>query len=204
MTRFNTIYELRSASDDEIKAFFSSASFIGKFSRNIPDELRDRFCGQITEISINGEVNALCPKWINVASKFEHSVKPGLVQFTPTVFLNLLRAEPCKYRLGIWRIKNIETQQKKGLLGKSTDKIIERFKTNLRLKNECFIGLFTENRDGSFTIRDIRRSDFSKLILQTGKEQSPIVYHPKRYKPVDGRYYEFTWILNRFNADEYK
>lgn len=204
MTRFNSIYELRSASDDEIKAFFSSASFIGKFSRNIPDELRDRFCGQITEISINGEVNALCPKWINVASKFEHSVKPGLVQFTPTVFLNLLRAEPCKYRLGIWRIKNIETQQKKGLLGKSTDKIIERFKTNLRLKNECFIGLFTENRDGSFTIRDIRRSDFSKLILQTGKEQSPIVYHPKRYKPVDGRYYEFTWILNRFNADEYK
>ena len=91
---------------DRLSGFFSSASFIGKFSRNIPDELRDRFCGQITEISINGEVNALCPKWINVASKFEHSVKPGLVQFTPTVFLNLLRAEPCKYRLGIWRIKN--------------------------------------------------------------------------------------------------
>ena len=71
-----------------------------------------------------------------------------------------------------------------------------KFRYNLKLKNDKFVGLFTENKDGSFTIRDIRRSDFSKLILQNGKEQAPIVYHPHLFKPKDGIYYEFSWILN--------
>ena len=41
-----------------------------------------------------------------------------------------------------------------------------------------------------------RSSDFSKLILQNGKEQAPIVYHPHLFKPKNGVYYEFSWILN--------
>ena len=58
------------------------------------------------------------------------------------------------------------------------------------------MGQFIVNSDGSVKILDIRRTDFSKLILQNGKDQGPIVYHPKTFKPISGRYYEFTWILN--------
>lgn len=71
-----------------------------------------------------------------------------------------------------------------------------KFRYNLKLKDDRFVGLFTENKDGSFAIRDIRRSDFSKLILQNGKEQAPIVFYPHLSKPKDGVYYEFSWILN--------
>ena len=77
-----------------------------------------------------------------------------------------------QYRLIIIRIKNVEQ-----VFVKRDKQAESKFRYNLKLKDDKFVGLFTENKDGSFTIRDIRRSDFSKLILQNGKEQAPIVYH---------------------------
>lgn len=70
---------------------------------------------------------------------------------------------------------------------KSFDKGEEAsFKRNLKLPNNLFVGQFTQNKNGSFPISDIRRSDFSKLILQNGKEQQTIVHHPKGKKPEIG------------------
>ena len=48
----------------------------------------------------------------------------------------------------------------------SRDEII--VKKNLKLKDNFFIGRFHRNPDGEYAISDIRRSDFSKLILQDG------------------------------------
>lgn len=45
------------------------------------------------------------------------------------------------------------------------------FRYNLKLKDDKFVGQFTENKDGSFTIRDIRRSDFRNLYYRTVKSR---------------------------------
>lgn len=78
------------------------------------------------------------------------------------------------------------------------------FKTNLKLKEDTLVGLFTRNVDGSFKISDIRRVDFSKITFKNGKGQSAIVYHPKNNHPKDNQYYEFGWIENGMDADNFE
>lgn len=199
MAKYNSKHDLLKATDEEIKKFFYDAKFMGIFDYYIPNELKDKFCGKITNITIDGENNGLCPQSLYVPQKYNDYVKDGYCAFTCFVMLPLLRSDKHTYKLQIVRIKNVAVKEVK-----SFDKTEESyFKRNLRLRNNQFIGLFTENKDGSFTIRDIRRSDFSKLILQNGKDQQPIVYHPKTKKPEDGKYYEFSWVLNGANKDEY-
>lgn len=123
--------------------------------------------------------------------KFSQFVKPGLCEFNALPNINVLKEERHQYKLFITRVKNIVQK-----IVRRDRKAESTFRYNLKLKDDKFVGQFTENKDGSFTIRDIRRSDFSKLILQNGKEQSPIVYHPHLFKPKNGKYYEFSWILN--------
>lgn len=123
--------------------------------------------------------------------KFSRFVKPGLCEFNALPNINVLKEERHQYKLFITRVKNIVQK-----IVRRDRKAESTFRYNLKLKDDKFVGQFTENKDGSFTIRDIRRSDFSKLILQNGKEQSPIVYHPHLFKPKNGKYYEFSWILN--------
>ena len=199
MAKYNSKHDLLKATDEDIKKFFYDAKFMGIFDYYIPNELKDKFCGKITNITIDGENNSLCPQSLYVPQKYNDYVKEGHCAFTCFVMLPLLRSDKHAYKLQIVRIKNVVVKEVK-----SFDKTEESFfKRNLRLRNNQFIGLFTENKDGSFTIRDIRRSDFSKLILQNGKDQQPIVYHPKTKKPEDGKYYEFSWVLNGANKEEY-
>ena len=199
MAKYNSKHDLLKATDEDIIKFFNDAKFLGTFDYYIPNELKDRFCGKITDITIDGENNGLCPQSLYVPQKFSEYVKDGHCAFTCFVMLPLLRSEKPIYKPQIVRIKNIVVKEVK-----SFDRTEENiFKRNLRLRNNQFIGLFTENIDGSFTIRDIRRSDFSKLILQNGKDQQPIVYHPKTKKPEDGKYYEFSWVLNGAIKEEY-
>lgn len=199
MAKYNSKHDLLKATDEEIKEFFHDAKFMGVFDYYIPNELKEKFCGKITNITIDGENNSLCPQSIYVPQKYKDYIKEGYCAFICYAMLPLLRSEKHAYKLQIVRIKNVVVKE-----AKSFDKTEESyFKRNLRLRNNQFIGLFTENKDGSFTIRDIRRSDFSKLILQNGKDQQPIVYHPKAKKPEDGKYYEFSWVLNGANKDEY-
>ena len=200
MAKYNSKYDLLNATDEAIKKFFFDAKFMGIFDYYIPNELKDKFCGKISNITIDGENNDLCPQSLYVPKKYNEYVKEGYCAFSCFVMLPLLRGEKQIYKLQIVRIQNIVVNEVK-----SFDKTEESyFKRNLRLRNNLFIGLFTENKDGSFTIRDIRRSDFSKLILQNGKDQQPIVYHPKTKNPDDGKYYEFSWVLNGANKDEYQ
>ncbi len=199
MAKYNSKHDLLKATDEDVKKFFYDAKFMGIFDYYIPNELKDKFCGKITNITIDGENNGLCPQSLYVPQKYNDYVKEGHCAFTCFVMLPLLRSDKHAYKLQIVRIKNVVVKEVK-----SFDKTEESFfKRNLRLRNNQFIGLFTENKDGSFTIRDIRRSDFSKLILQNGKDQQPIVYHPKTKKPEDGKYYEFSWVLNGANKEEY-
>lgn len=183
--------DLYYASDEEIETFFKSTIFRGQYSE-LPQEREDkRFCGKIEHITINGMTNDLCPTSLYVPVKFSPFVKPGHSEFNAILNLKALKEERHLYKLIITRIKNAEQ-----VIVKRDKQAESKFRYNLKLKDDKFVGLFTENKDGSFTIRDIRRSDFSKLILQNGKEQAPIVYHPHLFKPIDGIYYEFSWILN--------
>lgn len=189
--KINKKSDLYNASIEEIQAFFKSVIFKGQY-KEIPPEREDkRFCGKIEHITINGETNDLCPTSIFVPEKFSQFVKPGLCEFNALPNINVLKEERHQYKLFITRVKNIVQK-----IVRRDRKAESTFRYNLKLKDDKFVGQFTENKDGSFTIRDIRRSDFSKLILQNGKEQSPIIYHPHLFKPKNGKYYEFSWILN--------
>ena len=183
--------DLYNASVEEIETFFKNVVFKGQYS-DFPHEREDkRFCGKIEHITINGETNDLCPTCIFVPDRFSQYVKTGLCEFNALPNIKVLKDERHQYRLMITRVKNVVQKTiKRDRKAEST------FRYNLKLKDDKFVGQFTENKDGSFTIRDIRRSDFSKLILQNGKEQAPIVYHPHLFKPKNGVYYEFSWILN--------
>lgn len=189
--KINKKSDLYNASTEEIQAFFKSVIFKGQYSKFPPEREDKRFCGKIEQITINGETNDLCPTSIFVPEKFSQFVKPGLCEFNALPNINVLKEERHQYKLFITRVKNIVQK-----IVRRDRKAESTFRYNLKLKDDKFVGQFTENKDGSFTIRDIRRSDFSKLILQNGKEQSPIVYHPHLFKPKNGIYYEFSWILN--------
>lgn len=183
--------DLYNTSVEEIETFFKNVVFKGQYS-DFPHEREDkRFCGKIEHITINGETNDLCPTCIFVPDRFSQYVKTGLCEFNALPNIKVSKDERHQYRLMITRVKNVVQKTiKRDRKAEST------FRYNLKLKDDKFVGQFTENKDGSFTIRDIRRSDFSKLILQNGKEQAPIVYHPHLFKPKNGVYYEFSWILN--------
>lgn len=189
--KINKKSDLYNASIEEIQAFFKSVIFKGQYKEFPPEREDKRFCGKIEHITINGETNDLCPTSIFVPEKFSQFVKPGLCEFNALPNINVLKEERHQYKLFITRVKNIVQK-----IVRRDRKAESTFRYNLKLKDDKFVGQFTENKDGSFTIRDIRRSDFSKLILQNGKEQSPIVYHPHLFKPKNGKYYEFSWILN--------
>ena len=189
--KINKKSDLYNASIEEIQAFFKSVIFKGQYKEIPPERENKRFCGKIEHITINGETNDLCPTSIFVPEKFSQFVKPGLCEFNALPNINVLKEERHQYKLFITRVKNIVQK-----IVRRDRKAESTFRYNLKLKDDKFVGQFTENKDGSFTIRDIRRSDFSKLILQNGKEQSPIVYHPHLFKPKNGKYYEFSWILN--------
>ena len=57
-----SITQLLKATDEEIIQFFKTAVLRGSFTTSIPLEYKEKLCGQITEITINGEQNNLCPK----------------------------------------------------------------------------------------------------------------------------------------------
>lgn len=196
MAKYFSKYDLLKAADEEINDFFKENTFTGMYSTLMSEDLQGTFCGQITNILLNGEENGLCPKTIYVPIKYAQYVKEGLCEFHCFPNFKLLRDEKHIYRLNIVNIKNVEI--KKGKSAAFQDEKL--FRRNLKLRNNLFIGQFIQNIDGSFKICDIRRSDFSKLILQNGKEQPPIVFHPKIMRPTNGRYYEFSWIL--VNADK--
>jgi len=199
MAKYSSKYNLLKANDEEIKQFFREVKFTGVFDKDIPEEHRNRFIGKVTNIAMDGEQNNLCPPSLYVPNKYSAYVNMGSCEFAGYVNLKLLRGEKSTYRLQIASIQNTTIKEVK-----SFDSNEERvFRRNLKLRNNLFIGQFSQNKDGSFTIKDIRRSDFSKLILQNGKEQQPIVYHPKNKRPIDGKYYEFSWVLNGARKEEY-
>lgn len=85
----------------------------------------------------------------------------------------------------------------------SKDEIL--VKKNLKLKDDFLIGKFHCNPDGQYGISDIRRSDFSKLILQDGEQIRDLLFRPTLLSiPEDDCYYEFTWILKSVNHEEHK
>lgn len=193
MKNINSRNDVLNSKEIEVKQFFNSAIFRGEF-KALADDEQSNFrwaCGKVIDISINGQINDLCPKILYVPTKFSAYVTNGLCEFSAIVDSKVLHAEKPIYKLLIVRIKNATI-----IAPNHNDMEEQLFRRNLKLRNNRFVGQFLINSDGSVKICDIRRPDFSKLILQNGKEQSPIVYHPKLFKPISGRYYEFTWILN--------
>ncbi len=188
MVHFENKKQLLNATDEEIKEFFKDSIFRGSFITSNDDNV---FCGKLENITLNGTINDLCPSILYVPTKFARYVKEGLCEFVAVLNLSAFKTGRHPYKLIITNIHAVEQSN----VVRDTQ-AENRFRYNLKLKDDKFIGQFTENKDGSFTIRDIRRSDFSKLILQNGKEQAPILYHPQLFKPKNGIYYEFSWVLN--------
>lgn len=199
MAKYSSKYDLLKATDEEINEFFRDVKFSGVFDKDIPEEQRESYCGKVTNIAMNGEKNNLCPQFLYVPIKYSSFVNNGFCEFFCYVNLKHLRSEKHAYRLQIARIQNTVIKEVKSFdIGEES-----LFRRNLKLRDNLFIGQFIQYKDGSFSVRDIRRSDFSKLILQNGKEQQPITYRPKDKKPIDGKYYEFSWILNGVRKEEY-
>lgn len=208
MVLFSNRAQILRAKDEDIEKFFAETIFEGIYSSEIKSKNSDYYRGCITDIKLEGRPTNILPQFLNVP-KTSRTIAEGPCLFKCRINLSALRAQDSTYIVNLVRgsLKSIERRivtNKAFWETRSFNSEEETlFKRNLKLRNNLFIGKFTQNRDGSFTIRDIRRSDFSKLILQNGKEQTPIIYHPKHKTPENNRYYEFSWILNSVNKEEY-
>lgn len=193
MANISSRKNLFNSDDGIIEQFFKETKFRGEFQLLTDEEKSslDWACGKVINISINGQINDLCPKSLLVPQKYKSYVTSGACEFSAIVDPKALHAKKKIYKLLIVSIKSITL-----ISPNHNEKEENLFRRNLKLDNNRFVGQFLVNSDGSVKICDIRRTDFSKLILQNGIEQKPIVFHPKQFKPVSGRYYEFTWILN--------
>lgn len=206
ISHFKNRKQLFEASDEEVESFFENARFEGIFSSEIRNTNHpEYFKGSVTDIKLNGIHYDYLPQYLNIP-KMGSYVSAGACTFKCRVNAAALHGTPKKLILTVIgnSVETIsDTFRPSVQRRKERTKEEALFLRNLKLRDNLFIGQFTMNRDGSFTIRDIRRSDFSKLILQNGKEQTPIVYHPKMRQPEDGKYYEFAWVLNKVVMDDY-
>ena len=208
MALFNNRAQILRAKDEDIESFFAETTFEGIYSSEIKSKNSDYYRGSITDIKLEGRPTNILPQFLNVP-KTSRTIAEGPCLFKCRINMSALRAQDSTYIVNLvgGSLKPIEERIVTNKIFRETRSFNSEeetlFKRNLKLRNNLFIGKFTQNRDGSFTIRDIRRSDFSKLILQNGKEQTPIVYHPKYNRPEANKYYEFSWILNSVNKDEY-
>ena len=144
MTKINNKKDVFRATDEEIAEFFEAARFRGTFTSSINPKQEDKYCGEITNITINGVQNDLCPMYLNVSIKFKQYIKEGHCEFIANVSLAALRRERPSYRLFPYYFKNIEISETSHF----DDKEESLFRHNLKLKDNLFIGLFTKNRDG--------------------------------------------------------
>lgn len=212
---FDNKYQMIKASDDEIREFFADTIFEGIFSTEVKNIHAEYFKGHIHSIKIKGIPTNVIGSYINVPIS-ANDIPEGTCSFKCRV-KDEVRKSPSQINFSL-SPKSLRSTISAGNLkssnygtGSTFVSITRRtesdevrlLKRNLKLKNDLFVGRFIENKDGSFKIEDIRRTDFSKLILQNGKAQAAIVYHPKKEKPVSGKYYEFRWILYKVIPDEY-
>ena len=170
---------LHRADDREIQEFFREVVFQGVYRKASQDEKTrlNWICGVIENISLNGRFSDLCPRSQVVPEKFGAKIDEGLCEFTAAVDMRALR-ERGKYQLLVQTVRSVKVERMVRDVESES-----RFCRNLKLKDKKFIGQFQEQGEGSFTINDIRRSDFSKLILQNGKPQPPIEYKPSVFTP---------------------
>ncbi len=191
MAVIKTKQDLRNATDEEITSFFQNAHCIGYFDTDIPKENQVSYCGKLTNITINGEGSNLCPPFLYVPKSLSAFATVGLCEFKCSLNLNRFRGELHQYRLMVYRIMSVKIKDVKSV---SDKKEVEEM-DNLRLQDKFFIGQFFKNKNGSYTIKDIRRSNFSKLNLQNGKQLPPLLFDAKALSFEDGVYYKFSWIL---------
>lgn len=191
MAEIKTKQDLINATDEEITSFFQNARCMGYFDTDIPKENQDNFCGKLTNITINGEDSNLCPSFLYVPNSVSAFAKIGLCEFKCSLNLYKFRGELHQYRLTVYRIMSVKIKDVKSVRGKTEAEEMD----NLRLNDKYFIGQFFRNKNGSYTIKDIRRSNFSKLTLQNKRQLPPLLFDPKGLTFEDGAYYKFSWIL---------
>ena len=191
MAEIKTKQDLRNATNEEITSFFQNARCMGYFDTDIPKENQDNFCGKLTNITINGENSNLCPSFLYVPNSVSAFAKIGLCEFKCSLNLNKFRGELHQYRLTVYKIMSVKIKDVKSVGGKTEAEEMD----NLRLQDKFFIGQFFRNKNDSYTIKDIRRSNFSKLTLQNKRQLPPLLFDPKGLTFEDGAYYKFSWIL---------
>ena len=209
--------------EEGINTFFSRKWFLGVFVPNEESNVtfdRSEYCGVIENITYNGKKVNKFPYFIRVPKRFQDEVHKGMVRFKCVVNASksietgrwwLTFKEFVNPNNGAFQpISKTPIKRPTTIQRKATEDEKDMMR-KLKLQNDRFgqftkypfrlIGDFTQNVDGSFTIRDIRRPDFSKLIMPNGESQSVIIFHPKELRPVDGKYYEFSWVLTKVHED---
>ena len=153
MKIINNKRELFLSSEDEIRQYFDSVIFRGQFEQLNENERANTTwaCGKVENITIDGQMNELCPQSIWIPNKFQN-IKEGMCEFKASVDFRALTADRPQYKLLVNKIKNIEISTPY-----HDSKKEQLFRRNLKLKDNLFVGQFTINKDGSVTIRDIRQ-----------------------------------------------
>lgn len=140
-------------------------------------------------VSLPGKTYGLLPK----IKSSDYYDKDGIFKYSKGNSIDVVIDEITEKGVSLASVTHYNKQCVKAKEGNFDLTTIMR---NLKLTDNRFIGQFTLNSDGSYTIRDIRRSDFSSLVLPNGKRQNPILFHPQKSSPInDKQYYEFNWTL---------
>ena len=80
MAKFNSKYDLhKAANDDEINVFFKESTFTGIYSSSLPGDLKDKFCGQITNVGTRFRPGSM--QWSHSKERYGKAISNRITTF---------------------------------------------------------------------------------------------------------------------------
>lgn len=203
MTFFRNKQQMCKATDEEIKDFFASTIFEGVFSSEIKSNHTDYYKGHIHSIKINGELNNVIGKHINVP-KSANDIPEGPCTFKCRV-KNEVRTTPNHINFSITprtlRSKSEPTSPKfeksEGEL--SNEDLFELWGVD---NCECIGYYHYDPQTNGYIIDDLRKTNFDRIppYLSNKRAISLWLKYPQRGLELDN-YFRFTWKLSHKDKD---
>ena len=206
MQKFINKRQLISASDDEIKAFFTETIFEGIYSHEIRSLHSTNHKGSITNIKLNGKPTRLLNEYINV-TKSSKEIPEGPCTFRCNIDIDALREEPSKY---IIKLKGASLQS---LVTNNT--VTKVKKSNSINESDLFemwgvdncecIGYYHyDDTNKVYVVDDLRKPNFDHIPYYPGdQDKLPIrITYTFEIRGIElNNYYLFTWKLSNRNAN---
>ncbi len=196
---FTSKEEIISASDDEIRKFFSDTVFEGVFSKEIKSKKKDAFNGHIKDIRLNGQRTDIVNTYINVPVK-SNDIPEGPCSFKCWMNIEAFREDSSKYFVNVDGMTLIALEPSEDYVSPThIDNLTEKDLFEIwGLTDRELIGYYHAKED-YFIVDDLRKTNFDHIPYYPGDEDKrPIeLYVPK---PLPGlepdNYYIFTWKLS--------